>query len=392
MENARRTYRRYIALLLAPAVAAALGIGASLLVLERVGERVSPPKIAESLQATGGLYGSALHDDAYAFKLALAARRQPQVAIVGSSRTLTVASEFFAVPTANLGLMASSTRQLEAAVNDVLAVARPQLLVLGIDFFWFHPQWAGPFVLSPNAELSRKLTPNKLLAPYRWLALGQIRPDEAFAALAGRPPNLLAVPAIGWRARSRGDGYAADGQYVYGSQIFGRRPADDEGFADTLDRIARGTSQFRHGREIDADAFAPLARTIARLRGEGIAVVTYLPPLAPIVDAAMRAQPERYAYVDAVRARMAALSPQHLDATDIAPLGANDCEFVDGFHAGAVASARVLAALASTDLGRYLDAGKIADAIATHAGKVATDLRYARPGEREVNFLGLPCK
>lgn len=392
MEKARRNYRRYVGLLLAPAAAAALAVGVSLLFLYRVGELESPPKTAAQLQRVGGLYGSALHDDAYAFKLALVQQLQPNVAVIGSSRTLTVSSEFFSVPTANLGLMASSARQMEAAVNDVLSVSRPQLLLLGVDFFWFHPRWAGPFVLAPSAASSRKLTPIKMTAPYRWVARDQLPLTDALATLAGDPPSLLTLPAIGWRARLYGDGYAADGQYIYGSQIFGRQASSDAGFADTLDRVSRGTSQFIHGSEIGADALAPLERTIARLRRDGVSVVTFFPPVAPSVNKAMFALPARYAYIDVIRSKVAEISAQHLDATDIAHLGATDCEFVDGFHAGAIASARVLEALATTDLRRYLDVERIAATIAVRAGNVSTDLRYARPGETETNFLGLPCK
>ena len=73
-------------------------------------------------------------------------------------------------------------------------------------------------------------------------------------------------------------------------------------------------------------------------------------------------------------------------------MGGTDCEFVDGFHPGEVADARILVALSGTPLGQYLDRAQLSHVLETRAGRASMDERYARPGEAEVDFLKLGCR
>ena len=385
-------HRRYLILFLVPVSLFAIAMGVSLLFLRSAGELDDLDAIAAAQQDRGGLYGSAVHEDVYAYKLALARNRPAKTAIVGSSRVLAFSQRHFATPMVNLGLMASSGPQLESAVDDLLRIARPEVVLLGIDFYWANPKWIGPLNLTDRGAEARRMTPGKLIAPYRWLWEGRVAEATFVRSIFGMPPALLAVPSTGWRARLLGDGYGPEGEWGYGATAFGRAPSDDIGFGNTLGRIGAGTAPFFDGTEVNPAALAAIGRTLRRLEAAGISAVTFLPPLAPSALRLIREGGARYAYVEEFRRRLAEISPHHFDALDIEPLGAVDCEFVDGYHFGQIAAARILLAMARSPVGRQIDAPALSELVRRKAGGTVLDSRYAAPGELEADYLNLGCR
>ena len=71
------------------------------------------------------------------------------------------------------------------------------------------------------------------------------------------------------------------------------------------------------------------------------------------------------------------------DMLDPAVFGGLACEFVDGFHAGDVGGDALGPDIVSL--------ARIEVVIAKRAGYASLDARYARPGERETDFLRLGC-
>jgi len=385
-------YRRYLILFLVPVSIFAIAMGISLLFLGSGGELEDLDAIAVAQQDRGGLYGSAVHEDVYAYKLALARHRPATTAIVGSSRVLAFSQQHFATPMINLGLMASSGPQLESAVEDLLRVAQPKVVLLGIDFYWGSPKWIGPLNVADRGGESRRLTPIKLIAPYRWLAEGRVNDRTFIKSVLGMPPSILSVPSTGWRARLIGDGYGPEGEWGYGATVFGRVPSDDIGFANTLGRIAAGTSPFFDGTDVNPATLAAISRTLRRLESAGIPAVTFVPPLAPRALRPIREGGARYAYIETFRRQLADISLHHFDAFDIGHLGATDCEFFDGYHFGQIAAARLLLAMARSPLGAQIDIRKLGEVVRQGAGHTSLDDRYARSGESETDHLKLGCR
>lgn len=385
-------HRRYLILFLVPVSLFAITMGIGLLFLGSGGELDDLDAIAASQQNRGGLYGSAVHDDAYAYKLALAGHRPATTAIIGSSRVLAFSQRHFASPMINLGLMASSGSQLESAVESLLRVSRPEIVLLGIDFYWANPKWIGPLNLADRGGESRRITPDKLILPYRWLWEGRVAEATFVRSILGMPPALLAVPSTGWRARLLGEGYGPEGDWGYSATVFGRTRSDDVGFGTTLGRMEAGTAPFFEGTEVNPAALSAIGRTLRRLEAAGIAVVTFLPPLAPSALRRIREGGAQYAYIDEFRRRLAEISPHHFDALDIGPLGATDCEFVDGIHFGQIAAARILLAMANSPVGGQIDARALEELVHRGAGGTVLDLRYAALGESESDYLKLGCE
>ena len=122
--------------------------------------------------------------------------------------------------------------------------------------------------------------------------------------------------------------------------------------------------------------------------------ITFLPPLAPSVLAAMGEYPRGYGYIDEVGRRISSISKHHYDFYDARKLGTTDCEFIDGMHAGDVASARMLERMAeesANGLAQYVDLPRLEAVVREYAGRALADNRFRVPGEREVDFLRIGC-
>ena len=81
-------YRRFILIVLLPVLLLLPAGAANWLFLENAGELTAIEDVVARQQNEGGLYGTAIHPNDYAYKLALLAARQPEVVAIGSSRVL----------------------------------------------------------------------------------------------------------------------------------------------------------------------------------------------------------------------------------------------------------------------------------------------------------------
>lgn len=113
-----------------------------LVFLSRGGELTPLATIAVEQQRHGGLYGTAVHADTHPYRFALLRAREPDVAVIGSSRVLTFRQELFGVRIVNMGLTASSAEQMEGAVRELLQTRKPRAVLLGVGHYWGNPAWA----------------------------------------------------------------------------------------------------------------------------------------------------------------------------------------------------------------------------------------------------------
>jgi len=105
------------------------------------------------------------------------------------------------------------------------------------------------------------------MLPVQWLLDRKISPGDFLTGLTGSIPSASgAAYAWGWSALRNGDGFAADGSYVYGATLYGRSPAADPQFRDLLARVTGGLAQFAYGDTVSEPAIAAFNRTIALLR------------------------------------------------------------------------------------------------------------------------------
>jgi hypothetical protein len=169
-----RPARRFLIIFFLP-VLAVLPLGvADVLVLDHGGELLSGPQVAARQAEDGGLYGTAIHDNVHAYKLALYRLRRPDVAVIGSSRVLQMSQAMFTASFANLGRTVNYSDEAVAVVDDMLAIHVPRLVLLGLDPWWLNPRWEHAPTFESHARLGGDLDPESLMAPLRWLADGRI--------------------------------------------------------------------------------------------------------------------------------------------------------------------------------------------------------------------------
>lgn len=362
--------------------------------LRNTGELDSIESVIAIQRREGGFYGTAIHANSYAYKLALYETVRPKVVAVGSSRVLEIRQSFFKVPFVNLGRTVNYPAEAEKLVGDMLAIHKPELVLLGIDFWWFNARNVFAFDFRSHDIRGGELTSDGLVAPSKWLVEGKLAPRAFGEALAGGHPLMIGGrPMLGVQAWSRGNGFGPDGSMYYLGTIYGRGPAEDPKFADTLSRIARDDAQFRRGSTADEARLATIFRVVKKLQAAGVKVVAFAPPVAPTVFQALEKEREGFRFIDDARRRLATLR-NFYDFHDPERIGAADCEFIDGFHGGDVVLARLLEAMArepASGFSRYLDIGAVHQAGYGNRGRATADNAYQLPGEHEVDFLRLGC-
>jgi hypothetical protein len=171
---------------LLPCLVAALLVGFSLAVLYSNNEHVGPIEAARLQHQSGGLYGSALVYRPYPYKLELYRLNQPDVAVVGSSRALPFLPVGFAASEISLGGAVNEIADGERIIPELLAAHKPKLVILTLDYWWFNQARVGdPAEVSVGTDVAFSL--DELMAPYRWLADGDVSLRGLLRTMLERP-------------------------------------------------------------------------------------------------------------------------------------------------------------------------------------------------------------
>lgn len=353
---------------------------------------------AVAAQAAGkfALFGSGVSQDFVDYKLRLYAAVKPRIAAVGSSRVMQFRGVYFRAPFLNMGGVAGNLAVLRSTLDAMLAVHKPEAVILGLDFWWFMPQWEPePFKLIPPTSGSYAYGLESLKKPWAWLLKGRISPRDLAAPFLPSSGGGFRDDRYGIMAQRTDDGFGPDGSWYNTAEITGQRHPLDYQFADTLAQVRHGIKAFyRAGAgqaspgEAHLDAFAEI---YCRLRARGIRTYAFIPPLAGRVLAAMRERQSGYPHLFALRQALLERGIDVLDCTDPVVLGSNDCEFIDGFHGGEITYARLLGTLVDRwpDLLEYLDMERIGVAVREWRGHaLARDVRLTRLWERDFNGFG----
>lgn len=373
--------RRFFTGLLAPLVICALYAGFATLVLVRAGEYMPLDKIIEKLERTDGHYGSAILQRGFYYKLHVFRARNPRIVALGSSRVLGFRQEDFAQPFANLGILSDLDELYEVATTLFGDGHAPQTVLLGVDFWWFHPQ-ATDRVVNRSPE-NPHIEANDLFQPALWLMQGKLSFSDIGEILSEKSPN------IGIFGITQGDGFDKAGAYYYTSTLRGTRKSEDYRFKTNLAQIKNSQRKYAHGDEVSEAQWKKLLKLIDYMQLQGIRVVIFVPPLAERAYKAM-VETGGYGYVDELRKKLGVLAAERnmpfFDYHAGGPRGASECEFVDSHHGGTTVYQRILLDMATKDddLRGRLNLAEIGWNIEHYAGRAS--LR-----EDETDFLGIGC-
>lgn len=349
-------------------------------------------------QAAGNfaLFGSGISQDFMDYKLRLYEALKPKIVALGSSRVMQFRGAWFTQSFLNMGGAAGNLAVLRATIDAMLAVSRPEVVIIGLDFWWFMPQWEK----EPNETVRRTTNTYNygfanLKKPWEWLLEGKISFSELGAPILGIFGKGFRADRYGIMAQQTNDGFGPDGSWYYTAEITGLRLAPDYQFRDTLQNIRNGVKAFYHAaKNQDGPALSHVeafAEIYCRLRSRGTRTFVFMPPLASATLATMRH--EDYPHLYKLREALIESGIDVADLTNPALIGGNDCEFIDGFHGGEIMYARILRLLADRwpQLLAYVNMEKIDAVIRDWSGHaLAADARLTeRP---ETDFLGLGCK
>ena len=116
------------------------------------GELDQEEVVARQAQGEFVLFGPGLAQDIMAYKLALYAAVKPEVVVLGSSRAGNVRAAFFERPFVNMAGAATDLESLRLLVDRMLAVHRPKVVLLGLDF-WCPLALAGTGTHRPGGHV-----------------------------------------------------------------------------------------------------------------------------------------------------------------------------------------------------------------------------------------------
>lgn len=363
--------------------------------LHESGDAALERAVAAQARGDFALFGSGLSQDFVDYKLQLYAATRPEVIAIGSSRVMQFRGAWFSRPFLNMGGVAGNLAVLRSTLEALLAISTPRVVILGIDFWWFMPQWEKePEIDVPPTSGSYNYSLASLKKPWEWFLDGKISLRELGAPVFGLFGAGFRADRFGIMAQQTNDGFGPDGSWYYTAEITGAKPALDWRFEDTLQNIKYGIRAFYHA---NPGQTGPDERHIKTMQGiwrllkdRGIKAYAFIPPLAPAV---LERMPRRqYPHLYKLSQALAGAGIDALDFSDAQAAGSGNCEFVDGFHGGEVTYGRILRCLALRwpELARYVNMAALDALIERWAGNaLVPDIRLTdRP---ETDFLGLNC-
>lgn len=357
-------------------------------------------EIAKEQVRTDSIYGTVLNQNSFAYKIELLKRVKPAVIALGSSRVMQFREKSFTAAFVNCGGGMNHLNEGKIFIREMLKYHTPELIILGLDFWWFNDNFPQPSSYEHHDNNGAVLTYEKVKAPFKMLNTSKITLEEYFRIIVqgGKINAITTFGAMGLDGLKYSTGFRKDGSYFYAKILFGiEKEFHDPEFKDTLGRIRGGHSRFEYGERISrsrVEEFLDLIRTIER---NNIQVVLFVPPVSNTVFKEMRVFAEKYAYVDQFQEYLKKLPYEVYDFHNIERVQSNDCECVDGFHGGDVTYKKILLTILEQNpgsiLGKYVDFTMLKKEALENRGKALTIF----PGERdkfayaEVDFLKIGC-
>lgn len=359
--------------------------------LSKIFEHNSFESIVQRQLKYNSIYGTALNENVFAYKLELINQTKPKIIALGSSRVLQFREEFFTHSFINAGNAMNTLKEGKLFLEEVLQFHKPEIIILGLDIWWFHSSYPnykrGEYlnIKGTNINGAKVRDIFKLIYDKHFFQ-PQYLLDNHFIA---NPYSNL--DSLGLNAIYNGRGFFKDGSYLYG-EIFKDEKTKDAKFADTFFRIAQGINKFDYASHIDKERSQDLLDMLHFLENHHVQVVIFIPPMSPSVYQTMQNKQEKYAYIDELFATLQEYRIPFFNYHNPAVLHNDDCEFLDGFHGGDIFYARILADMAHNNeiLKSYVNMPYILSLLATHQGRVFS--KDSLSNLKEQDFLNLGCK
>lgn len=335
--------------------------------------------------------GSAIFKLRGPYKRELIDKRNPKIIALGSSRVLQFREEFFEESFVNAGIAMNSIAEGISFSSEIFPKNKPELMIIGIDMWWFNKAYQNPDIeYEPYNERTLIPTFPELLLPYKWLLGGLLSPLQFIKGVFG----VFDTCGMGVPGRLYKTGYGPDGSYYYTNSVTEvTSDSEVQPFQDTLNRIKIGNDRFQYGEKSDAVHVRRFLEFLIRVKKNSKKVVLFFPPFSGLVNDHMSSMSDEYQYIIHLKQELKRNQVSFYDYSDVGSIGANDCEFVNGFHAGDVVYARIIKAIyeSDPDIRRFINIEYIEEATSSSSGLAFIPDKKIT-SRSETDFLNLGCK
>lgn len=385
------SYRLFLWLYFLAIGIAGLWVAVLLAYLSLIFEHNSYTEIAKRQIQNDSIYGSALNENYFSYRLAMIKLQRPDILAIGSSRVGQLKSKYFNASFYTAANSSNNLSEMHQFIQEVLSIYDPQWVILGIDPWWFNKRFPDPSSLSYQTLQGDEIRSEKIKNAL-WLLLQNklpIRAEFFHASQISSP--YTAKDSLGIRAISSSDGSFVDGSYFYASTLYRPERFQDPAFNNTIWRIQNSHSQFVHGQEVDPARIELFGSIVAMLKAKNIQTIIFFAPIAHGVFEVMDTKfKEKYGYLSRLFLQAKDLGIDNFFNPNLIA-GSSDCEFYDGFHGGDITYARILLELSKRHP-KFLQSLNL-DAITS---SIKLKKNHAYSGEhfknlKELDFLQIGC-
>lgn len=276
------------------------------------------------------LYGVAFSDYNVEYKFKNLVLRNPDIAIIGTSRVMQFRQEFFQYDSYyNAGGIISKIGDLEPLLTELIEEGIvPDTIIVGLDQYFFNSNWDPIRESDSLSYLSRLRNAPNIVVPNRFRLLEAVlsEPQLLFNS------SLISSKNFGLQGKVFNQGFRQDGSYYYGRYYeLGER--NDPDFSNTIDRIENGHFRFEYAESYNPKSIQELRSFLTLSKEYGINVIGFMPPFAPGINDIMF-ENGNYSYIDSVSIEITNLfnefNYQYFDFTSMTET--NDKNYIDGFH------------------------------------------------------------
>jgi len=366
------------------------------LYLKSIYENNSFEEIVKRQIANNSIYGTALNQNHFKYKLELVKQVKPDIVALGSSRVLQFRQENFNTSFISAGNGMNYLNEGLMFLDEMFKHHKPKYIILGLDFWWFNERYPQPSFFAYHANDGQTIVSKKFIAPYLYLLQKKI--DLSTIRYIYNNSNITNpytnFDSLGMRAIKTSDGFRKDGSSFYPSIVFLEQTVDVS-FKYFLNEMKYLRALFRYGKHVSEERLKLLDEIIYKIKQEGIKLIVFIPPLPYNVYKVMKDSKE-YDYIEELISHVSSLKVPNFNYLSLDNEFSNNCEYIDGIHGGDVVYKRILLDIYNSkkdeNFNKMLNIEQIKKDIKDFSGKVLT----VRPSDKfllkEIDFLGLGCK
>jgi hypothetical protein len=311
-----------------------------------IGGELTPPDdvIARQQVDRDILYAPAYSDFELYYRMQSTLAHQPDVLVLGNSRTLFIRSQFFNPGTKfyNAGLLSKGIQNYRVILDHIPVATQPKIMIIDLEQYQFNYSnldFSSYYNLQPAFVKPQPMQYILNLVVRSWPLVYRDYFEKKFSIrelLAARKTNNR----IGLIAITANEGFRQDGSYRNGTYVdHPHSPRNyDYGFKSSFALIQSQQGYFRaNPAGVSQDAVDETDALLKEAKARGIYIIAYMPPYAPTIYSALKADPT-YNYIFQIQSKVQPIFDKYnfplFNFSDPSTIGAKDSEFLDGYHPG----------------------------------------------------------